>query len=101
MPIGYIGWGYDVLWRIVGGLGAGFIVGKLLAKWLFAKENPGNVEQGYMVVALMLIAYGASELIHGYGFIAVFIAALTFRRSESDHSITKVCMSLPNSQRAY
>jgi NhaP-type Na+/H+ or K+/H+ antiporter len=77
--------GYDVLWRIVGGLGAGFIVGKLLAKWLFAKENPGNVEQGYMVVALMLIAYGASELIHGYGFIAVFIAALTFRRSESDH----------------
>lgn len=77
--------GYDVLWRIVGGLGMGFLVGKVLAKWLFTKKNPDCVEQGYMVVALMLIAYGLTELIHGYGFIAVFVAALTFRRSEAEH----------------
>lgn len=77
--------GYDVLWRIVGGVGAGVVVGKILAKWLFSKKNPDCVEQGYMVVALMLVAYGVAELIHGYGFIAVFVAALTFRRSEADH----------------
>lgn len=78
--------GYDVLWRIVAGLAVGVIVGKLLAKWLFAKENPDHVEQGYMVVAIMLLAYGLAELVHGYGFISVFIAALTFRRSEADHA---------------
>lgn len=77
--------GYDVLWRIVSGVAVGVGVGKLLAKWLFTKEYPDKVEQGYMVVALMLLAYSIAEFVHGYGFIAVFVAALTFRRSESDH----------------
>ena len=33
----------------------------------------------------MLLAYSLTEMVHGYGFIAVFIAALTFRRSEHEH----------------
>ena len=77
--------GYDVLWRIGAGVVVGFCVGKSLAKWLFTKAYPDRVEQGYMVVALMLLAYSITEFVHGYGFIAVFVAALTFRRSESDH----------------
>ncbi len=55
--------GYDVLWRIIAGV----------------------VEQSYMVLALMLLAYSITEFVHGYGFIAVFVAALTFRRSECEH----------------
>lgn len=39
VPIGCIGWGMMYCGELVGGLGAGFIVGKLLAKWLFAKET--------------------------------------------------------------
>ncbi len=77
--------GYDVLWRIVGGVGMGYVVGRLLARWLFNKDKPDCVEKGYMVVALMLLAYGLTELVHGYGFIAVFVAALAFRRYEIDH----------------
>lgn len=77
--------GYDVFWRIIAGVGVGYFVGKSLAKWLFKKEYPDSVEQGYMSVALMLLAYSVTEFIHGYGFIAVFIAALTFRRSEREH----------------
>ena len=38
-----------------------------------------------MVIALMLISYGLSELVHGYGFLGVFIASLTFRRQEADN----------------
>ncbi|WP_352289930.1 cation:proton antiporter, partial [Psychrobacter sp. GW64-MNA-CIBAN-0177] len=41
---------------------------------------------GYTVIALTLLAYGLAEFVHSYGFIAVFIAAFTFRRSESKHS---------------
>lgn len=77
--------GYDVVWRIAAALGVGVAVGKLLAKWLFGKTAPDRVEQSYMVVALMLLAYSLTEMVHGYGFIAVFIAALTFRRSEHEH----------------
>jgi NhaP-type Na+/H+ or K+/H+ antiporter len=33
----------------------------------------------------VLLAYGATELVEGYGFIAAFVAGLTLRRSESQH----------------
>lgn len=81
--------GYDVLWRIIGGIGVGYIVGRLLAHWLFSKENPDCVDQSYMVIALMLVTYGAAEMIHTYGFFAVFIAAMTFRRTECEHDYHK------------
>ena len=77
--------GYDVLWRIIAGVAAGYCVGKFLANWLFTKAYPDKVEQSYMVLALMLLAYSITEFVHGYGFIAVFVAALTFRRSECEH----------------
>jgi NhaP-type Na+/H+ or K+/H+ antiporter len=39
------------------------------------------------VIALagVLVAYGATELLEGYGFIAAFVAGLTLRRAESEH----------------
>ena len=77
--------GVDVVWKIGVGVGVGFLVGKFLAKCLFSQKNPGCVQQGFMVIALMLIAYGLSELVHGYGFLGVFIASLTFRRQEADN----------------
>ncbi|MFO1365621.1 MAG: hypothetical protein U1E91_05540 [Moraxella sp.] len=48
-----------------------------------------------MVLALMLLAYSITEFVHGYGFIAVFVAALTLRRSECERQdIMKACMIL-------
>jgi NhaP-type Na+/H+ or K+/H+ antiporter len=39
------------------------------------------------VIALagVLVAYGLTELVEGYGFIAAFVAGITLRRSESQH----------------
>jgi NhaP-type Na+/H+ or K+/H+ antiporter len=37
----------------------------------------------------VLLAYGATELVEGYGFIAAFVAGLTLRRSESHHDFHK------------
>lgn len=78
---------HDVLWKIGAGLIVGIVVGKALAKVVFSKHTrETTISQGYVVIALTLLAYGLAEYIHSYGFIAVFIAAFAFRRSEHEHS---------------
>ncbi len=76
----------DVLWQIGAGVIVGIVVGKVLAKIVFSKHTKDTaLSQGYVVIALTLLAYGLAEYIHSYGFIAVFVAAFTFRRSECEH----------------
>ncbi|MBH0096601.1 cation:proton antiporter [Psychrobacter sp. NZS113] len=78
---------HDVLWKIGAGLVVGIIVGKLMARLVFSKYTQDTtISQGYVVIALTLVAYGLAEFVHSYGFIAVFIAAFAFRRSEHEHS---------------
>lgn len=77
---------HDVLWKIIAGVLVGIVVGKLVAKVFFSKKaSETTLSQGYMVIALTLLAYGLAEFVHSYGFISVFVAALAFRRSERDH----------------
>ena len=77
---------HDVLWKIGAGLVVGVFVGKIMAKLVFSKYSQNtNISQGYVVIALTLVAYGLAEYVHSYGFIAVFIAAFAFRRSECEH----------------
>ena len=49
-----------------------------------AEEWP---DYGVIVTATLLAAYGIAELVHGYGFIAVFVGAVSARQRElrSDH----------------
>lgn len=78
----------DLVYRIVAGAASGAAIGWLLGKALFALPR-GNIlaETGSGVFALagVLFCYGATELIEGYGFIAVFVAGLTLRRTEANH----------------
>lgn len=75
----------DVAWKIGAGVAAGLLIGYLLAVLVFRLCKPGAVGDGFVAIALTLVAYGGAELVHGYGFIGVFVAALTFRRYEYDH----------------
>lgn len=78
----------DVVYRIIVGAGSGYVLGWLVAKMLFAwpRENAlSKIESGLVALAGVLIVYGATELLEGYGFIAVFVAGLTLRRSETGH----------------
>ncbi|MBE0407482.1 cation:proton antiporter [Psychrobacter sp. AOP22-C1-22] len=78
---------HDVLWKIGAGLVVGIVVGKVMAKLVFSKySQETSISQGYVVIALTLMAYGFAEFFHSYGFIAVFVAAFAFRRSENKHS---------------
>jgi len=75
----------DVLWKIGAGVVVGLLVGLLLAKVVFRFGTLGAVSDNFVAIAVTLVAYGATEMAHGYGFLGVFIAGLTFRRSERDH----------------
>ncbi len=76
----------DVLWRIAAGTVVGVLVGKLIGRIVFARSNQETtLSQGYIVIAITLLAYGMAEFIHGYGFIAVFVAAFAFRRTQHGH----------------
>jgi NhaP-type Na+/H+ or K+/H+ antiporter len=78
----------DVVYRIVVGLAAGAGIGWLLGKILFSlpRGNPlADTGSGVLALAGVLLCYGATELIEGYGFIAAFVAGLALRRAEAEH----------------
>lgn len=77
-----------VIYQIFAGFLSGFLLGKLLGYILFTlskKYESFVTRDGFVSIAATLIVYGLTEMIHGYGFIAVFIAALTLRGYERNH----------------
>ncbi len=83
---------YDLVYRIFAGLLVGVIMGFLLYKLIFyvLRKCPSNtVGTGMLSLSLSAIPYVSAELIHGYGFISVFIAACMFRHLESGHEEMK------------
>lgn len=79
----------DVLYKIAvgaaGGAGVGWLLGKILFSW--PRGNClAETESGVLALAGVFVAYGATELLEGYGFIAAFVAGLTLRRLESGHA---------------
>ena len=75
----------DVIWKIAAGVGMGLLIGYAIAMLVFRVCKPGPIGDGFVAIALTLVAYGGTELVHGYGFLGVFVAALAFRRYEYDH----------------
>lgn len=79
----------DFIYKIMVGTMVGLLVGWLLGKLLYSLPEPkirkSNISIGIMALALTLIPYGTAEILGSYGFIAVFVAACTFRYQESEH----------------
>jgi NhaP-type Na+/H+ or K+/H+ antiporter len=76
---------YDFVYKIAAGILAGFLLGKLLGYLIFnisEKTKFININDGFIAVASALLVYGLTELVHGYGFIAVFVSAVTLRNYE-------------------
>lgn len=78
----------DVLWRLAAGVGVGWLTGRLLAYVTFRLPNRAQLSRtgdGFVALGITCLSYGLTELVHGYGFLAVFVAALTLRGSERKH----------------
>jgi len=87
-------WALEWVWfyliaKVVLGVLAGLLVGRVLAYVAFRSESPSLrvAERGESLLALaaLVTAYGVGEVVGGYGFLAVFVCAMTFRSAERDH----------------
>ncbi|HSM42681.1 MAG TPA: cation:proton antiporter [Afifellaceae bacterium] len=78
----------DVVYRIAVAVVMGWAGGRALGYVLFTVPKGSLLaETGSGVIALagVLLCYGSTELVEGYGFISVTIMGLTLRRVEQDH----------------
>jgi sodium/hydrogen antiporter len=95
-PSGWIGrWlTVDVLYKGVAGVAGGLAIGWLLGKLFFRapseKLRLARHSEGFLALAATFLAYGLVELIGGYGFIAVFVAARAIRSAERSHEYHQV-----------
>ncbi len=79
---------YDVVYRILAGIAIGWLGGKVVTYFFFNlpdKYRISDVQRGLVSLSTTIFVYGVSELCHGYGFIAVFVAAVTIRNYEFQH----------------
>lgn len=74
----------DLLVRIALGVAVGWACGSLLGRLVFDGAGPlpaiSVSSQGFVALGITMVAYGLTELVHGYGFLAVFLAAVSMRR---------------------
>lgn len=78
----------DVGWKLFAGFVMGWVIGKGLGWLIFHLPNRTNLARtgdGFVALGVTLIAYSVTELLGGYGFLAVFTAALQIRAAERDH----------------
>ncbi len=77
----------DFIYKVAMGGFIGFAMGWLLSKLLYSSTifNLPKPCIGIISISLTLVPYGAAELLNSYGFIAVFVAACTFRQQEVEH----------------
>jgi NhaP-type Na+/H+ or K+/H+ antiporter len=84
----------DVLWRLASGLAVGLLVGWALGRLFFSapskKFRLAEHAEGFVAIAATFLAYGITELINGYGFVAVFVCACAIRASEHRHGYHQV-----------
>ena len=80
--------GFDVAWRCLAGVGVGLVVGRLTSAIMFSAsaEQTAGVHRamGVVIFGTLFAAYGVAEMIEGYGFLAVFVGAVTVRQCEPD-----------------
>lgn len=83
---------YNVLWEIFAGVLGGWLIGRLFGWLTFhvpADTRLSKTGDGLIAISATFISYGVAEILHCYGFLAVFVTALTLRRSHRDHEFNR------------
>ena len=84
--------GYDVLYRVVVGIGVGWMFGRYCAKLIYSPVGDAGTDSGsrgdnagLTMMASTFACYGLTEMVSGYGFLAVFISAVAGRSLVRGH----------------
>ncbi len=83
---------HSVVWEIAVGVGGGWLIGRLFGWLTFhipAETKLAQTGDGLIAIAATFISYGFTEILNCYGFLAVFVTALTLRRSHRDHEFNR------------
>jgi sodium/hydrogen antiporter len=76
----------DVLWAIAAGVGMGLLVAQSIT-WIHGQskqlKSANALMEDFVALSMVLITYALTELINGYGFLAVFIAGMVVQRSHT------------------
>lgn len=79
---------FDVIWRLTAGIAVGLAAGACMGFLMFRLPESARIARsgdGFVALGVTCLTYGVTELAQGYGFLAVFVAALTLRASERGH----------------
>ena len=79
---------HNVLWEIGAGVAGGWLIGRIFGWLTFRMPVDSRFAQtgdGLVAIAATLVSYGFAEIIESYGFLAVFISALTLRHAHREH----------------
>jgi sodium/hydrogen antiporter len=81
--------GYYLVAKVLIGVLAGLAVGWLLGKLAFRSRHEAlrmaETGDSLLAVAALVMSYGVGEVVGGYGFLSVFVCAMTFRSAERSH----------------
>lgn len=83
---------YSVLWEIGGGIVGGWLIGRAFGWLTFhvpAETKLAQTGDGLIAIAATFVSYGLTEMINVYGFLAVFITALTLRHAHRGHDFQR------------
>ena len=78
--------GIDLLWAIAAGIVMGIVVAKAivwLEYWLQKRRPVDDLMEDFLSLCIILLTYSITELVNGYGFLAVFVAGLVVQQSYS------------------
>ena len=79
---------FYLIYKIAAGLILGFLLGKAAGYLIFDFSKKYKLLEkldGFAALSMTLLVYGLTEMLYGYGFIAVFVCALTLRNYEKNH----------------
>ncbi|WP_165958018.1 cation:proton antiporter [Segetibacter sp. 3557_3] len=80
--------GFYLLYKLIIGAVVGYLLGKAAGYLVFRvaeKSKFLETRDGFLAISLTLAVYGITELVHGYGFVAVFVCAINLRHFEKTH----------------
>jgi sodium/hydrogen antiporter len=74
----------DLIWAIASGIVMGIIVAKAIV-WIDKKvqkhRRADELMEDFVAISTILLTYSLTEIVNGYGFLAVFVAGLVVQRS--------------------